>query len=122
MSTPDTWSAPKYDKKGSVHTTGNCRSFGCVCNLAPPHPSPDSPADPLVVRPMSDNIGYLDRLCEVMHDDNEAAIDAAADLLDAIDALHQPSYAAFPDGTKFYCTCGKYDCRTARLLHPEEQT
>jgi|LakMenEpi03Aug12_release.lakeMendotaPanAssembly.Ray.scaffolds.fasta_scaffold3374544_2 hypothetical protein len=39
----------------------------------------------------------------------------AADLIDAIDALHQPvGFGA--------CSCGNHDCLTARLLHPEEAT
>lgn len=39
----------------------------------------------------------------------------AADLLDAIDALHQPDQ-------RIYCSacCDRWPCRTARLLHPEE--
>ena len=53
---------------------------------------------------------------------------AAADLLDAIDALHQPERVEHYEydgdngtvrGVVVWCTCGQIDCPTARLLHPE---
>jgi len=46
------------------------------------------------------------------------ATDEAAELFEKLDALHQPAYAALPDGKTFWCTCGKHDCPTAALLHP----
>ena len=43
----------------------------------------------------------------------------AADLLDAIDALHQPQYRELGAGVvRLVCSCGARDCPTARLLHP----
>jgi hypothetical protein len=48
----------------------------------------------------------------------------AADLLDAIDALHQPERTWVetwfdPPQTKIKCSCGTINCPTARLLRPE---
>ena len=53
---------------------------------------------------------------ELTVDDYDDVITAAADLLDAIDALHQP------DVTGEICDQCVFDwpCTTARLLHPEE--
>jgi hypothetical protein len=49
----------------------------------------------------------------------EAAMRATADLLDDIDALHQPTDG---DGENVYCTwcVGDWPCPTARLLHSED--
>lgn len=44
---------------------------------------------------------------------------AAADLLDAIDALHQPGLIVEPTCDACYHT---WPCPTARLLHPEVQS
>ena len=58
----------------------------------------------------------------------EAAACAAADLLDAIAALHQPIDATYlyrHDGKQHHadlvtvCSCGQTNCSTARLLRGE---
>ena len=56
---------------------------------------------------------------ELTVDDYDDVITAAADLLDAIDALHHP-HSAF--GETFCCHCASQDwpCPTYLLLHPEE--
>ena len=65
----------------------------------------------------SDIVTRLRRIhMELTVDDYDDVITAAADLLDAIDALHQP------DVTGDICDQCVFDwpCQTARLLHPEE--
>ena len=53
-----------------------------------------------------------------LHDDNEAHMTYAADLLDAIDDLHH----AHGDVDGWFCHHDGFTwpCPTARLLHPEE--
>ena len=55
-----------------------------------------------------------------MSDDDLGLCGDAADLLDAIDALHQP--VGYDGLYIFDCAdCGQaWPCRTHRLLHPEE--
>jgi len=60
-------------------------------------------------------------------DDAQQTIQQAADLLDAIDALHQPDDEPFviyePDESRSIWVCvacaTEWPCPTARLLHPE---
>jgi hypothetical protein len=51
------------------------------------------------------------------------AMEAAADLLDAIDALHQPEPDPDDDSYEWCIECDhQWPCPTARLLHPEGTT
>jgi hypothetical protein len=52
----------------------------------------------------------------------QTPLKAAADLLEAIDALHQPFCVDY--GAPTTCqTCDEYwPCSTARLLHPEKES
>ena len=70
--------------------------------------------------PAADNLRHFAARPFAFKADAEA-MEAAADLLDAIDALHQPC----PDLGKWQgerrCLCDSlYPCPTSRLLHPEE--
>jgi hypothetical protein len=68
--------------------------------------------------PAADNLRHLDMApTEAVYDE---WLTAAADLLEAIDALHHPHTAY---GETFCCHCAATDwpCATYRLLHPEVQ-
>jgi hypothetical protein len=73
--------------------------------------------------PAADNLRRVSHNLVGWTTDN-AAIDAAADLLEAIDALHQmeppaPWALSTPFERSYRCTCGRrWPCPTARLLHP----
>ncbi len=80
--------------------------------------------------PAADNLRRVSHNLVGWTTDN-AAIEAAADLLEAIAALHRPERVEHyeyegDNGTVrevvVWCTCGQTDCPTARLLHPEVQS
>jgi hypothetical protein len=81
----------------------------------------------LVSVPAADNLRHLDMApTEAVYDE---WLTTAADLLEAIDALHQPEHPD-PDFFPSYTQCVEcskfgmsidWPCPTARLLHPEVQ-